>query len=229
MLNLFRRGTVTHIEPIAERMRHIRISGPQLRELGWVPGTHIRLRVGDPRRPRSFLQGFLRTYSIWDYSPEGHLDVCVLDHPNAGPGALWARRARIGDAAAFMGPEGRLVLREGAPYHLFVGDETAAVAFGAMMRALPSSAVVHGVILVGGPGGRLPVVRSDRLTWIHRPDELPAGVRSLDLPDEPGVAYVAGEARTGQAVRGHLVGERGWSRRDVVVKAFWAPGRRGMD
>ncbi|WP_433221091.1 SIP domain-containing protein [Microtetraspora malaysiensis] len=54
-------------------------------------------------------------------------------------------------------------------------------------------------------------------------------VRSLDLPGEPGVAYLAGEVRACQAVRGHLVGERGWSRRDVVVKPFWTPGRRGMD
>src|SRR4051812_11755681 len=160
VLNLFRHGTVTQIEPIAERMRRIRISGPQLRELDWVPGTHIRLRVGDPRQPRSWLRGLLRTYSVWDYSPEGHLDICVLDHPAAGPGALWSRQARVDDAIAFMGPEGRFVLREDAPYHLFAGDETAAAAFGAMTRALPSSAVVHGVILVDGPGDRLPLARS---------------------------------------------------------------------
>lgn len=229
MLNLFVHGRVTEIEPIAERMRRIRISGPQLRELSWAPGTHIRLRVGDPRQPRSWPQGFLRTYSIWDYSPGGHLDVCILDHHAAGPGALWSRRARIGDAAAFMGPKGRFVLREDASYHLFAGDETAAVAFGAMLRTLPSPAVVRGVISADGPGDRLPLAQSDRLTWIYRPDELLDAVRSLDLPDEPGVAYLAGETRTCQMVRSHLVGERGWFRRDIVVKPFWAPGRRGMD
>ncbi|MFC5827276.1 siderophore-interacting protein [Nonomuraea insulae] len=166
MLNVFRHGTVTQIEPIAERMRRICISGPQLRELGWVPGTHIRLRVGDPRQPRSWLRGFLRTYSIWDYSPQGRLDVCLLDHTAAGPGALWSRRVRIGDTAAFLGPEGRLALRGDAPYHLFAGDETAAIAFGAMLRALPASAAVHGVILASEPGDRLPLARSDRPTWV---------------------------------------------------------------
>ncbi|MBE1532110.1 siderophore-interacting protein [Actinomadura algeriensis] len=229
MLSLFLRGTVTQLEPIAERMRRIRISGPDLRELEWVPGTHVRLRVGDPLRPRTWPAGVLRTYSIWDHSPDGHLDLCVLDHPSAGPGARWARRARIGDTAALMGPKGRLVLRENAPYHLFAGDETAAVAFGAMLRALPAPAAVHGVIVTDGPGDRLPLPRSDRLTWIHRPAELPDAVRSLDLPGVPGVAYLAGEARACQAVRRHLVDERGWSRRDIVVKPFWTPGRRGMD
>lgn len=38
-----------------------------------------------------------------------------------------------------------------------------------------------------------------------------------------------GEARTVQAVRAHLVGERGWPRRSVQVKPYWTPGRRGMD
>jgi NADPH-dependent ferric siderophore reductase len=54
-------------------------------------------------------------------------------------------------------------------------------------------------------------------------------VRALDLPAEPGVAYVAGEARTIQAVRAHLVRDRGWSRRDVVTKPFWTPGKTGLD
>ena len=229
MVSLFLHGTVTEIEPIAERMRRIRVSGPRLRGLDWVPGTHIRLRVGDPRRPRAWMEGLLRTYSIWDYSPEGQLDLCVLDHPDAGPGALWSRRVRVGDAAAFMGPMGRFALREDAPYHLFAGDETAAVAFGAMLRALPSSAAVHGAISAEGPGGRLPLPRGDGLTWSHRPDLLLDAVRSLELPGEPGVAYLAGEALACQVVRAHLVTERGWSRRDVVVKPFWTPGRRGMD
>ncbi|WP_262401885.1 siderophore-interacting protein [Actinomadura sp. CNU-125] len=229
MLNPFLHGTVTEVERIAERMRRIRIAGPRLRGLEWVPGTHVRVRVGDPLRPRAWLDGVLRTYSIWDHSPEGHLDLCVLDHPSAGPGALWARRVRIGDTAALMGPKGRLVLRDGARYHLFAGDETAAVAFGAMLRALPAGADVHGVLVADGPGDRLPLPGGDRPTWVYRPAELPDAVRSLDLPDVPGVAYLAGEARACQAVRRHLVDERGWSRRDVVVKPFWTPGRRGMD
>ncbi|TDC16841.1 SIP domain-containing protein [Actinomadura bangladeshensis] len=54
-------------------------------------------------------------------------------------------------------------------------------------------------------------------------------VRGLDLPAEPGIAYVAGEARTVQAVRARLVRERGRPRRSVLVKPFWTPGERGME
>lgn len=55
-------------------------------------------------------------------------------------------------------------------------------------------------------------------------------VRRLQLPDPAGgAAYVAGEARTVQLVRQVLVRERGWDRRAVLTKPFWAPGKRGME
>ncbi|WP_220502542.1 siderophore-interacting protein [Microbispora sp. H10885] len=228
-MSLFLHGTVAEIEQVAERMRRVRIAGPGLRGLTWKPGNHIRVRVGDPRSPRSWLRGLLRTYSIWQYSPDGHLDLCVLDHPSAGPGALWSREVRVADPVAFLAPQGRFVVRADAPYHLFAGDETAAGAFGAMLRALPPAATVYGAISAESPGDRLPLERADRLGWSYRPADLVGAIRSLDLPATPGVAYLAGQVRDCQAVRDHLVRERGWSRGDIVMKPFWAPGRRGMD
>ena len=53
----------------------------------------------------------------------------------ASPGARWARQVSAGDTVAFTRPQGRLVLRDPAPYHLFVGDETACAAFGAMLAS----------------------------------------------------------------------------------------------
>jgi NADPH-dependent ferric siderophore reductase len=118
-----------------------------------------------------------------------------------------------------------------SPYHLFVGEETASVAFGPMLRAL-GDAPAYGVIEVGTPADRLPL----DLTWCYR-DGRPAAssaslvdaVRALKLPGEPGTAYVAGEARTAQAVRAHLVRERHWPRRAVLIKPFWTPGKKGME
>ncbi|QKG27405.1 siderophore-interacting protein [Actinomadura verrucosospora] len=87
-----------------------------------------------------------------------------------------------------------------------------------------------------GPGDRLPLPRGEEPIWCRRGDApassseiLVEAVRRLDLPGEPGFAYVAGEARTVQAVRAHLVRERGWPRRSVQVKRYWTSGGRGMD
>jgi NADPH-dependent ferric siderophore reductase len=205
----FLSGTVAAVEDVTPRMRRIRLTGHGLRDLNWMPGQHVRVRVGTLT---------LRTYSIWDY--DGHLDLCVLDHPGAGPGARWARQVELGQRVSFTRPDGRLVTRE-APYHLFIGDATASVAFGAMLRALPAAAQVHGIIEAED---RLPLPRE--LTWTNN---LLDGLRALDLPVEPGVAYLAGEARACQAARRHLVQDRGWPRKATVVKPFWTPGKRGMD
>ena len=217
----FTTGTVESVGPITRRMRRIRIACPPL---SWAPGQQIRVSV----------DGLLsrRTYSIWDGDDTG-VELCVLDHGD-GPGARWARAAEPGQEVVFTKPEGSFVPQAG-PYHVFVGEETASVPFGAMLRSL-GEAPSYGVLEVDTPEDRLPLDLGQGLSWRYR-DGGPAAsstalleaVRALDLPAEPGVAYVAGEARTVQSVRAHLVGERGWPRRSVLTKPFWTPGKKGLE
>lgn len=153
----------------------------------------------------------------------------MLDHEGAGPGARWGRSVRTGDTVRFGGPEGSFVLRPDATHHVFVGDETASVAFGSMLAALPASADVSGCLETRTPEDRLPLPHADRLGWTLRGGRLLAdAVRGLN-PPPGGVAYVAGEARTVQSVKRILVQESGWDRRTVVTKPFWTPGKRGLE
>lgn len=228
-------GTVTEIEPIARRMRRIRIEGDLVRPLPWTPGQHLRVHVSDMSKPRNWLRprDLLRTYSVWRRDADG-IELCALDHDEtAGPGARWARSLQVGDRVSFGGPEGRFVLDDGH-YHVFAGEETAAVAFGAMLRALPPEAPVYGVVEVDEPDDRLPLPRE--LDWQYRrggsaaaSQTLLASFARLSLPAEPGIAYLAGEARTIQLLRRHLVSDRGWPRQAIRMKPFWAPGKRGLD
>lgn len=232
---LFLPGTIEEIEQITSRMRRVRIAGERLRSVPWLPGQHVRVNVTPPRQWLRHPGDARRTYSVWQLDrTRGTLDLCILDHGD-GPGARWSRAARPGQPVTLSRPEGRLTLRE-SPYHLFVGDETAAVAFAAMLRAIPPQTPGYGVLATDAPEGEVPLPPGHQLSWVHRGDADPAdpgalleAVRTLDLPVEPGTAYLAGEARTCQAVREHLVRARGWNRRQIVVKPFWAPGRRGMD
>jgi NADPH-dependent ferric siderophore reductase len=103
-----------------------------------------------------------------------------------------------------------------------------------MLRALPANAAAYGVIEVDEEGDRLPLERD--LRWLYRhgapaasSQSLVDGLARLDLPAQPGVAYLAGEARTIQMLRRHLVEERGWPRQAIVTKPFWTPGKRGLE
>ncbi|MFF0493673.1 siderophore-interacting protein [Nocardia sp. NPDC004068] len=233
----FSAGRVLETERIAARMTRVRIGGPDLRDLDWLPGQQVRIATGDPGADGVFARlGDLRTYSVWHFDREnGELHVCVLDHGD-GPGARWGRTATVGAPVRFRGPEGAFTLRPDAPYHVFAGEETASVAFGPMLRALPDEAPVHGAIETATPEDRLPLPRSESLTRPLRGTTSAAdsttllnAIRTLDLPTTPGIAYLAGEARTIQRITKHLVHDRGWPRRAILTKPFWTPGRRGMD
>jgi NADPH-dependent ferric siderophore reductase len=226
-------GFVTRIDQIARRMLRIRIEGDDVSQLTWIPGQHVRVHVADLLDPRSWLRprDILRTYSVWHY--DGGIELCVLDHETGGPGARWARQLRTGQSVSFSRPEGSFVLREG-PYHVFAGEETASVAFGAMLHALPPDARAYGIIEADEPDSRLPLPRE--LHWQYRHGRPAAASQPLlqafsrlQLPSEPGIAYLAGEARTIQLLRRHLIAERGWPRQAVRAKPFWTPGRRGLD
>lgn len=236
---LFVRTTVTEIEPIAARMRRIRLNGPQLATLTCTPGQQVRVMVTDAFTVGAVRQAFrdvLRTYSVWSHDPTtARLDLCVLDHGD-GPGARWARQLTIGDDVRFKGPEGHFVLAD-APYHLFIGEETAQVAFGPMLGALPADAVVHGVIEVDADTDRLPLAHADGISWrfrhgasAERSTTLVEALRALDLPAEAGHAYIAGEAKTCAVARRHLAEERHWPARSTIsIKPFWTPGKRGLE
>ena len=215
----FVRGTVDEAELVNPSMLAIGISG--VPGLDWTPGQHIRVLVGDG------VLGGLRTYSVWDYDGD-RLQLRVYLHGD-GPGSEWARRVKPGDPVSFRGPEGNFVLRP-AEYHLFVGEDTGSVALGAMVRGLEDP--FYGVIETDSAADALELpFRSVYREGASAASSalLVEAVAGLELPSAPGVAYLAGEARTCQLVRKFLVTERGWSRRSVVVKPFWTPGRRGMD
>ncbi|WP_232292178.1 siderophore-interacting protein [Frankia sp. QA3] len=233
------RVRVAAVEPLARRTRRIVLAGEPLAGLGWTPGQNVTVFLADPTSFASWRHGprdLKRSYSVWDYDPAGRLELAVYDHGGESPGASWSRTVRPGDGVIVTKPDGRLVARAGAPLHLFAGDDTGAVPLGAILRSLPESAQTFAVFECDEPDDEIPLPRASAPTWVHRHGApaassalLPAAVAGLDLPAEPGVAYVAGEARTVQAVRDHLVNDRGWPRRDVLTQPFWTPGKRGMD
>jgi NADPH-dependent ferric siderophore reductase len=230
------RARVAHVARLGASARLIRLAAPELEGLDWTPGQHVRVLANGPLNGiTDLLRLTLRTYSIWSHQGT-ELELVVFEHEDEGPGALWARSLQPGDEVAFRRPEGRLVLDPDAPYHLFVGEETATVPFGAMLRALPEGAEAYAVLEARDEAARIPLPDRARIDRVDRGPASAANSAALvnalsaaALPDAPGVAYVAGEARTCQAVRTHLVRDRGWPRRSVIVKPFWTPGKRGME
>ncbi|WP_051580016.1 siderophore-interacting protein [Pseudonocardia acaciae] len=234
----FATGTVSETGMVTPAMRRIRITAPAAAGWRYTPGQHVRIQINDPLSLYGLLRPAetLRTYTVVAHCPDEQafeLWAHLYDGTD-GIGLSWARNARVNDPVTFWGPQGDLAVRS-APYHLFVGEETASCAFVPLISAVPPSEPVYAVVESDSPRDEVPLPDAHRVCRVHRAGApaassplLPAAVAALDLPATPGVAYVAGEARTCQAVRDHLVRERGWPRSAVTVKPFWTPGKRGL-
>ncbi|MEU6200929.1 siderophore-interacting protein [Streptomyces sp. NPDC047061] len=239
MDRLFVLVRVANVELLGPRLRKVTLTGPALAGADWTPGQHVRVQVAPSPAALDWLVGTPRTCSVWECRGES-LELIVFDHGQR-PGARWACETRPGDELILLGPTGTFTTRD-APFHLFAGEETAQVAFGPMMRALPAGVQVFARLETQTPSERLAPAADVGarphwdIDWVYREGRSAASSQSVvdavaapPLPEEPGVAYLAGEARTIQLIRRHLVEERGWSRRQVRTKPFWAPGRKGLD
>lgn len=233
-----RDGVVTGMGMVTPTMKRVRIACDALAGVRVPPGRHVRIQINDPLSLSGVLcpGETLRTYSVWEHAPEsGEFEIRAHLYEGEGIGLTWARKVTEGERLCFWGPLGDFDLQPDAPYHLFVGEETAAAAFGPMIRALGPGARVHGLLESGSAAEEVPVPGGHPLVRVHRdgasavssPTLLEA-LAALDLPDEPGAAYVAGEALTARAVRDHLVGARSWPRTRIRVKPFWTPAKRGL-
>lgn len=226
-----RTATVTLAEMAARTLKKIRLEGPDLVGLEWHPGQQVLVKVdadGDELT--------MRTYSVWDYdAAAGAMDLIVMLHGN-GPGSAWAAGAAVGDEAVVFGPKGMFVLNPRAEWHLFVGDETAAVALQAMLRAVPAGQPVMALFEGDRPEDALPLLGADDPTeWVFREGGAPGAesamcqrLAELEFPDGNGCAYLAGEMSAALGMRDFLLQERGWKRMNIRCKTFWAHGKAGL-
>jgi len=228
---------VHSVVDVNNHIREIRLRGPGLAGPRCSPGAHVVVRV-------TAGTGYARrVYSIWLSSPQHALAVLRLAmHGDGAPGCVWARTVKPGDDVVIEPPRSKITIDPAAAFHLFAGDETAAVPLLAMHAAIHRSAApecrppVVGVFEAGDAGAEVPGVPDvPPLPWVHRggasavasPVLLDA-VRDLELPAGTGTAYLAGESMTCRLLQRHLVEERGWPRRSVRVQQHWAPGRPGF-
>lgn len=227
------RAEVVATRTIRPRLREITLRADNSRNLDWTPGQHVRVFFRAPRWLPDAVRAPSREYTIWNCLPDGTMQLRVFLHGNGGPGNRWAQCAAKGDQLAITKPEGHLVPAD-ADYHVLVGEDTAAVAFGAILRALPSTAQVRAIIEVDSTRDIPQIPRPRDITWVYRDGESAVAsarvvdaMRELALPAGRGAAYIAGESRTCQLARQVLIREHSWDRGSIKTTAFWTAGRSG--
>ncbi|GIH23374.1 hypothetical protein Aph01nite_16840 [Acrocarpospora phusangensis] len=217
-----RRAVAATVAAISPGLVRVRFEGEDLKGRNWLPGCEIEFRVG--RRD-------LRHYTTAAFDDDaGWIEVLFQLH-GGGPGSTWARGLTPGDEVLVLGPGTKPWLRKGTS-HFMAGDASALGLFEALTAGLGTGARAVGAVEVPPAdvaAARELVPRLHVVAARDRPGEALVGWVAEMEGERPDVAYLAGHARTIQAVRGLLCAERvGMRRRDVVTKPYWADGKRGL-
>ncbi|MFT3688960.1 siderophore-interacting protein [Paenirhodobacter sp.] len=203
-------------QEVSPTLRRLTFSTGDAARFARLDALHLKMLLPDPARPGETV---LRKYTVRAVDvAAGRLAIDFVLHRDAGPGAEFARRARIGDAVDVIGPGGGGLAR--ADWYLFAGDDTALPAIARMLEALPG--VARGVALLAAEPVALCAPPGVAIRWLR--GGLPDAVRAVEIP-ATGRRYVwAGcEYAPFRAIRADLRG-RGLAPDEHLIVSYWRCG-----
>ena len=225
---LTRAAVIETAVDLSPRFRLITLAGRALQGVAWAPGQKLQIQM----RGLTF-----RTYTpvMWD-GVAGQTRVVAYRH-GEGRGAAWATAAEAGDTVLLFGPRRSLDFAGLERPALFVGDETSIGPAAALLEtaqgadevrfvfeatsAAESAAVlgklgVHGAELVERQAGDA-----------HHAALEAAAVAAFEA-DRQQAVVLSGKAATIQRLSRALKA-RGAVSGQIKAKAYWAPGKQGLD
>lgn len=218
-------GTLDSFEATPATDAYINAQFPPAESPLQVPFGPDDLEQLDPDhrpKPRRF------TIRRWDPTTRS-LAIDFVAHGDTGYAGAWAQRARPGDRLQFKGPGGSYRPDADLDWHLLVGDESAFGAIGASLEVLSPGDRALVFVVVDGPEHEIdfPTAADADIVWLHRrtaenPETLLVdAVAAADFPTGSFDVFVHGEADETQAVRRHLVRDRGLDLDGASISPYW--------
>lgn len=228
IFKLFTRSAqVVDIEDVGGAFRILTLGGDAMRDVAWTAGDKIQLQLGGWTQ---------RTYTPMDWDGvAGRARILVYLHAG-GPGAQWARGVRLGDACVVFGPRKSLKLaRAQVPVILF-GDETS-LGLAAALSNQEEAPALYGVFEVAALAETAPIIKRLRLAGAHLSvrregemhfSELETQVSALLHAHATADIMLTGKASAIQQMS-RLLARHGIAAGRRQSKAYWAPGKTGLD
>jgi NADPH-dependent ferric siderophore reductase len=211
---LLRRASVVECLEVGAGFRRITLRGDAPRP---AAGTKLQLLLPSDD---------VRTYSPIASRDEGAIVLLGWMHAG-GPGARWVAEVAVGSEVHFAGPQRSLDLPKGAV--VIVGDETSVAV--AASYAAERRGQVHAILQGSSPEGLREAAESVGLRPAHvaaRGDTngLVEAIVAAHVSAPHAAVGLTGGSELIVAVRAAL---RSRGIRDIKTKAYWIPGKTGLD
>ena len=229
VLKLFtRNANVLSIEDIGRNFRLVTLGGDALKNVQWTPGDKLQIQLG------GWVQ---RTYTPIEWDAEnGRTRILAFMHGDA-PGANWARGLREGEDCSLFGPRKSMDLTKlRFSDAVLFGDETSfglAVARGSVTQSgkthlffeVSSLAESKAVLAKLGLGES---IIHERAGNDAQQLALEEKMQALLQAKPDAHVVLSGKASSIQHMR-QLLKRLSIGSNRFQTKAYWAPGKKGLD
>ncbi len=221
---MMRPARVAAVEALSPRFRLIDLEGECLKNVAWQPGQKVQVAIGAGLSSRTY------TPMSWD-ADAGRTRMLAYLHGD-GPGSRWAGSLLAGQVCQFLGPRRSLDLSGADGPVILFGDETSFGLAAALRNDPAATELVFEVSGAAESRAVLTAIGLDRATVIERRDggvHLAAIGADLSRHVTPNARFVlTGKAQSIQSVSQALK-KSGMGSSSVKSKAYWSPGKTGLD
>lgn len=221
-----KQAPVSAVESVTRGFHLITLQGSALKGVAWAPGQKIQIAMGSAFVSRTY------TPIEWD-TAQGSTRLLGYAHGN-GPDSAWLGDLKVGDQCAIFGPRASLDVGHISGLRVVLGDETSLGLIHALARhsadnPLQSLLEVASVDEVAQVLDRLNLHAVELFARTADEGHLQGIEARLPALAAAGASFIlTGKATSIQRLR-HVLKAHAVAGSRMLTKAYWAPGKTGLD
>lgn len=216
---------VVSIEQLTPAFRRVVLTGEDLKDFALeYPAQWVKVFL-----PNSKMTGRAYTVRYFDAAKQQlTLDIAINHH---GLISSWAKQAKIGDEIYIAGPRGGFRDLEIDSWLLLLADETGIPSISVILEQLPAHLKVYAYIEATNKQEQQQLTTQADATihWVFKDSQkegLKTVLKSNDLPNTQGHAWIAAEASVIRNIRVQLLKERGFHLGNIQTTGYWKLGEK---
>jgi NADPH-dependent ferric siderophore reductase len=223
---LTRAARVSAVETLTPHFRLVDLQGEALKDHVWAAGQKAQIQLG----------GFVsRTYTPMSWNNDKGATRFLAYIHGDGPASRWAGALAAGDEVLMFGPRGSLDLSSAQKPLVFFGDETSfGLAHSVAACGVGDASFLFEVTSVAESGTVLAALGIANATLVERKaddahmNEVEGALMQTVEARKPRQFVLTGKSLSIQRLSKALKG-RGFTSAQIKSKAYWAPGKTGLD